>query len=150
VAPTSPGASTDGQSTIQVFSGLPDPFWISVAPAAAAAPPPSAGFPWLYSGAAFVLGCIAWSLLVSRGLVQRRSRKQTAAVAAHVEASRSETPALLEGRKRALMAGLKELELARQANEIDVATYDQLKAELKRETVIVMRALDEAGRPTPS
>jgi hypothetical protein len=100
---------------------------------------------WLYLAAAALAGMILWSLLVSKGLVQSRSRKQIAQTAAHVEVAKKEPKAVLEGKKRALLAALKEVELARQSNEMDVPVYDAVKAELKKEAVTVMRAIEEAG-----
>lgn len=105
--------------------------------------PPEGTSPWLYAAAGLLVGAALWALLVARGMVQRRTRKQVAAPAAHVEAAKAEPVTVLEGRKRALMAALKEVELARQADEMDIPTYDALKAELKKEAVTVMRAIDE-------
>jgi len=148
------------QCSIHVFGGsaaspLPaGTLWFSIHPTTAAepvvtttvtAPGGAASTNWLFIGVAFLAGLIVWALLVSRGMVQRKSRKQVATTAAHVEAAQAEPLTVLEGRKRALMAALKEIELARQANEIDVPTYDTLKAELKKEAVTVMRAIDESG-----
>lgn len=107
--------------------------------------PASATNPWLFAASGFIFGCIVWYFLVSRGVVQRRTRKQVASTAAHVEAAQNEALPILEGRKRALMAALKEIEMARQADELDLPTYDTLKAELKKETVTVMRAIDESS-----
>jgi hypothetical protein len=42
------------------------------------------------------------------------------------------------------MAALKEVEVARMQNEIDVATFETVKADLKRQTVTVLRAIEEA------
>lgn len=89
-----------------------------------------------------VLGVVLWATLVSKGLVQAKSRKQVAATAAHVEAAASDPPAVLEGKKRALLAALKEVELAKQANEMPVEVYDAVKADLKKQAVTVMRALE--------
>ncbi|MEA3144403.1 MAG: hypothetical protein QOG31_1727 [Thermoplasmata archaeon] len=149
---TSPGSSTDGTATIQALtytaaSPLPDPFWAAIHPGATttAPAPPAAGFPWLQAVAAFVLGLLLWAFLVQRGIVQTRGRKQVAQVAAHTEIAAQDPPAVLEGKKRALLAALKEVEMARQAQEMDTATYDAVKADFKRQAVTVMRALDEGA-----
>ncbi len=144
---TSPGTSTDGGSIILAYADLQGSFWLTVNPVATAIQPTSesSSMVWFYAAAGVVVGCILWAILVSRGMVQRKTRKQVATTAAHVEAAKMDSPAILEGRKRALMAALKEIELGRQADEIDVATYDTLKAELKKEAVTVMRAIDESG-----
>ncbi len=88
-----------------------------------------------------LVGIALWSYLVGKGLVQKR-RKQEVAKAAHVEAAAAESQDTLAARKRVLMAGLKELEKAKMTKEIDTDVYDALKAELKKETVVVMRALE--------
>ncbi|MFO1536051.1 MAG: hypothetical protein ABR586_10330, partial [Thermoplasmatota archaeon] len=85
-----------------------------------------------------------WAFLVQRGMVQARGRKQVAQVAAHTEAAAQDPPAVLEGKKRALLAALKEVELARQSQEMDTPTYDAVKAEFKKQAVTVMRALETA------
>ncbi len=98
---------------------------------------------WAPAILGILVGIALWSYLVSKGLVQKR-RKQEVAKAAHVEAAQSESQDTLAARKRVLMAGLKELEKAKMTKEIDTDVYDALKAELKKETVIVMRALEAA------
>ncbi len=90
-----------------------------------------------------LVGIALWSYLVSKGVVQKR-RKQEVAKAAHVEAAATESQETLTARKRVLMAGLKELEKAKMTKEIETDVYDALKAELKKETVIVMRALESS------
>ena len=139
---------TQGGCTIREYKGtaaepLPSPFVVTVQ--SAAAPAPSGPNPWIYAAVAFVAGCILWALLVRQGVVQKRSRRQAVATAAHEEIAAKEPRPVLEGRKRALMAALKEVEIAHQAKEMDTATYDAVKAGLKRETVNVMRALETSG-----
>ncbi len=96
--------------------------------------------PWF---AGILIGALVWAYLVKQGYVQKR-RKQEVVKAAHVEAAEAESKETLEARKRVLMSGLKELEKAKMAKEIDSDVYDALKAELKKETVTVMRALEAA------
>ncbi|MES2155619.1 MAG: hypothetical protein V4510_10830 [bacterium] len=141
-----PGADHP-EYTIHAFEGIPHAtsFVLNAPGSPVAASGASGTNPWLYAAAGVIVGAVVWAFLVKRGAVQRKSRKQVATTAAHVEAAQAEPVTVLEGRKRALMAALKELELARQANEMDVPTYDTLKAELKKETVTVMRAIDESG-----
>jgi hypothetical protein len=95
-----------------------------------------------------VLGLMAglaiWAFLVQRGLVQKRQRKQIAGVATHKEIAKVESPETLDGRKRVLMAGLKELELAKMNQEMETPVYDTLKADFKKQTVAVMRAIEES------
>ncbi|MEA3190180.1 MAG: hypothetical protein QOD77_762 [Thermoplasmata archaeon] len=149
--------------TIQVHAAsaehpFPMPFWVTLHPAGGApggtattttvtapAGAPTLGqmLPWLVG--ALVLGALLWALLVSRGMVQARSRRQVVATAAHVEVAKAEPVPVLEGKKRALVAALKEVEVARQNNEMPVEVYDQVKADLKRQAVTVMRAIEEAG-----
>ncbi len=126
-------------------------FWYAVHPGTAttAAGPADDGgdgwMEWLVPAAiGLALGAILWALLVSKGMVQAKSRRQVVATAAHVEAAANDPPAVLEGKKRALLAALKEVELAKQANEMPVDVYDAVKADLKKQAVTVMRAL-EAG-----
>lgn len=140
-----------GDCTIHSFRGtearpLPMPFLVTVAPQAATPPPQDAPAtvdltPWLYAAVAFALGCLFWALLVSRGTVQKRSRKQAVTTAAHTQVA-SEPVAVLEGKKRALLAALKEVEVAKMNAEMDTATYDAVKADFKRQAVTVMRALE--------
>jgi hypothetical protein len=148
------GTSTDGTSVIHFVAGsasdpLPHPLWLAVHPQGAAdggaqreAAKPT--LDWLLMGVAFFLGMVLWAFLVSRGAVQRRSRKQVVATAPHAEAAR-EGQAVLEARKLALMAGLKELEMARMNKQVDDAAYDQVKGEFKAEAVTTMRAIEETG-----
>lgn len=147
---TSPGRSTDGQSTIQLYGesgGLAGTFWYAVHPtqSGTAVAAPAAGIPWVWLAGGVVVGAIVWALLVSRGMVQARSRKQVVATAAHVEAAREESAPVLEGRKRALMAALKEIEVAKMNQEMDPAVYDAVKADFKKQAVTVMRALETSG-----
>lgn len=120
--------------------------WFAVLPATTG-PAPSNGetnpLPWLFLALGLVAGALLWSQLVARGVVQKKSRKQVAATAAHVEAAKEST-AILEGRKRALLAALKDLELAKQANELPLEVYDAVKADFKRQAVTVMRALEDS------
>lgn len=99
-------------------------------------------FPYLPVVLGILGGILLWAFLVQRGLVQRR-RRQEVTTAAHKTAA-TEGKDVLEARKRVLMAGLKELEMAKMNKQVDDATYDKLKSELKRQTVTVMRALEEA------
>ena len=146
VAATSPGMSTDGQSRIEVLAGFGSLLWASLHPDDAYVPAskaPNQSMPWIWLAAGVLAGAIAWAILVSRGVVQKKSRKQVAGVAAHVEAASNNSPAVLEGKKRALLAALKDIEMARQANEMPVEVYDVVKAELKKQAVTVMRALEQ-------
>jgi len=151
---SSPGMSTDGTATIQAFTfdaahTMPDPFWATIHPGSGAAPPTTTsatGIPWWSTLVVGVIaGALLWGLLVQRGVVQAKGRKQVAQVAAHTEIAAIDPPAVLEGKKRALLAALKEVELAKQGSQMDTATYDAVKAEFKKQAVTVMRALDEAG-----
>ena len=150
----SPGLSTDGSARIVEYRGasLPDPFWASLHVATAAdddgsdpAADGGAGVnPWLMLAVGTVLGAVVWAFLVSRGAVQAKGRKQVAATAAHVEAAANESLPVLEGRKRALLAALKEIEVAKMNNEMPTDVYDAVKADLKKQAVTVMRALETA------
>jgi hypothetical protein len=147
----SPGSSTDGLSRILVYSGapLPQPFWASIHPTTSAPAPGKSAAPALSWPIALaigvVLGVLLWALLVSKGAVQRKGRRQVAGTAAHVEAAASETPAVLEGKKRALLAALKEVEVAKMNNEMPPEVYDVVKADLKKQAVTVMRALESGA-----
>jgi hypothetical protein len=147
------GSSTDGASVIHYVRGsasdpLPSPLWASVHPEGAGSGDGTGSSSqtanWVMIGIAFILGMILWAFLVARGAVQARSRRQVVETAAHVEAARIGKP-MLEARKRALMAGLKELEMAKMNKEIDDASYDSVKAEFKADAVTTMRAIEEAG-----
>ena len=149
---TLPGAS--GPHTIHVFGeqgGLPSRFWLAILPAGGAVGTSGpvavgeAGTPWLWIGAAFLAGILLWALLVSRGLVQARGRKQVVQVAAHEAIAAKEPRPVLEARKRALMAALKEVEMAKMSGEMEAPAYDTVKADLKKQTVTVMRALEEGA-----
>lgn len=152
------GAPSDPSKVIHFATfGASDPmpagFWYAVHPGTATtaggeADDGSDWMEWLIPAAlGLVLGAVLWAVLVSKGLVQAKSRKQVAATAAHVEAAASDPPAVLEGKKRALLAALKEVELAKQANEMPIDVYDAVKADLKKQAVTVMRALDSSGEP---
>jgi hypothetical protein len=155
--PTSPGSSTDGSARIVVFQAdpLPQPFWAAIRPATtgvdpAPGPDPAAdSLRWLFLGLGLLAGIVLWAVLVQRGVVQRKSRRQVVATAAHVEAAAAEPAPVLEGRKRALLAALKEVEVARMNNEMAPEVYDAVKADLKKQAVTVMRALETAGADEP-
>lgn len=145
VTAQSSGMQPAGDKTMHDFPGVTRTFAVQIG--AVAAPPPgpaSEGFDWIALAIGAALGAIVWALLVRQGMVQKRSRKQTAGVAAHKQAAAREDKATLEGRKRALMAALKELEVAKMNKDIDGAAYDALKADFKRQAVTTMRALEEA------
>jgi hypothetical protein len=145
--------TTDGSSTIEYVtfaSGQSRPLdlWFAIHPDNAIQAEPTISW---NAGliAAFLLigvgiGAVLWSWLVAQGLVQRKGRKQVAATAAHVEAAAKDPVPVLEGKKRALLAALKDLELAKQGNEVSLEVYDVVKADLKKQAVTVMRALEAA------
>lgn len=136
---------TTGACTIHTFTGDLTGFWASVHPAVTAPAAPVVqedGFGILELVLGLLIGAGVWFLLVQKGFVQARTRKQVVAKAAHEEVAATESKDVLTARKRILMAGLKELELAKMKSEVDDATYDALKAELKREAVTTMRALE--------
>lgn len=146
---TSPGLSTDGSARIVVFEGFHDPLWVAIhageAASAGGADGDGALSGWLLPAVAgLLLGIVLWALLVSRGVVQAKSRRQVAATAAHVEAAQADPPAVLEGKKRALMAALKDIEVAKMNSEMPPEVYDAVKADLKRQAVTVMRALESS------
>jgi hypothetical protein len=143
----SPGLSTDGTARILVYEGFAHPFWVAVHPAAATAHAPESSnddLVWVFLALGIVAGAVLWSVLVSRGLVQTKARKQVAGTAAHVEAAAEPLP-VLEGRKRALLAALKDIEVAKMNGEMATDVYDVVKADLKRQAVTVMRALEAAS-----
>ncbi len=141
-----PAAGRDGM--LYVYTGSPESELSGLTAAVApkpVLPTPDAGVsPLLMLLVGLVAGAIAWAVLVKMGVVQKRSRKQVAAKAVHEEVAKVEAKSTLEARKRVLMAGLKELELAKAGKGIEDADYDALKAEYKRKTVTVMRALESA------
>lgn len=145
------GLSTDQSATLSYVqltaSQFPFHAWFSIHPAgnAPAAPQADANpLPWLFLVLGLAAGALLWSQLVARGIVQKKSRKQVATTAAHVEAAKESVP-VLEGKKRGLLAALKELELAKQANELPLDVYDAVKADFKKQAVTVMRALEGTG-----
>lgn len=145
-----PGA--EGPWTIYSYTGtsgnpLPDSVFFSAHPAVTSptpAPVAEEGFGILELVVGIVIGALVWFMLVKQGLVQARTRKQVIQASAHQTAAASESKAMLEARKRVLMAGLKDLEKAKMAKEMDDEVYDKLKAELKREAVTAMRAIESA------
>lgn len=142
-------ACTDAPCTIHSFaSPLPSDFWAVMHPSLAPVPTQTitttepAGFGYLELILGLAAGALIWFWLVQKGFVQARTRKQVVAKAVHEEVAASESKEMLAARKRVLMAGLKDLEMAKMKKEIDDATYDQLKAELKKEAVTAMRAME--------
>ena len=142
-------------ATFSASAPMPADFWYAVHPGPATTVGGDFGgsgdgghLGWLLHVAlGLVLGIVLWAVLVSKGVVQAKSRKQVVQTAAHVEAASNDPPAVLEGKKRALLAALKEVELAKQANEMPVEVYDAVKADLKKQAVTVMRALETSGDP---
>lgn len=145
VAPTNvlPAASAPGFNVYDFEAA--GPFWFSIAPAAAVEQEPAPFVTFWGLALGTLAGMAIWSLLVKQGVVQKRVRKQVAAVAAHKEVAKKESKDTLAARKRVLMAGLKELEVAKMNKDVELEVYDALKGELKKETVTVMRALEEAS-----
>lgn len=143
--------STNGQAQIVQFNGIPSPFWASVHPASALSggegdDEDAMWMEWLAPVLlGLVLGAMLWAVLVSKGVVQKKSRRQVAGTAAHVEAAATDPPAVLEGKKRALLAALKEIEVAKMNNEMAPEIYDTVKADIKRQAVTVMRALESSS-----
>lgn len=138
-----PGA--DPPLLIHQYRADGDRFWFTVSPqSGVVAEPSGTGIIWLSGLIGLVVGIALWYVLVKQGLVQRRQRKQVAGPAAHKEVAKEGKQAL-EWRRRALLAAMKELEVARMDQTIDSAVYDALKADFKRQTVTVMRALEELG-----
>lgn len=150
--PTSPGLSTDGSARILVFEAFDSMFWAALHEQTTGvdAPEDSDGgglSGWLLPAlVGLLLGIVLWALLVSRGVVQAKSRRQVAATAAHVEAAQADPPAVLEGKKRALLAALKDIEVAKMNSEMPPEVYDAVKADLKRQAVTVMRALETSQK----
>lgn len=144
--------STDGTAAIYQYNGtqdqpLPGGFWLVVAPESVSSvqgpdAPSPAGFDWLALALGILGGIVIWAFLVQRGYAQKRRRQQVSE-SAHAELAARESKDVLAGRKRALLAALKELEVAKMNKEIDTPAYDQLKGELKRQAVTTMRALED-------
>lgn len=150
LATSSPGASptTGAEIRFAQFTAndpMPSSMWFTVRPAGASAASmeDESGAEWLLPAAlGLAVGALAWSVLVAKGVVQKKSRRQVAGTAAHQEAAAQDPPAVLEGKKRALLAALKDVELAKQANEMPLEVYDAVKADFKKQAVTVMRALE--------
>ena len=148
-APIEPSSSLPGvttAATILQFDAPPSPFWMAIHPESATVATDgddAAWMEWLVPAAiGLLVGIVLWAALVSRGVVQTKSRRQVAATAAHVEAAANEPTPVLEGKKRALLAALKEIEVAKQNSEMPAEVYDAVKADLKKQAVTVMRALE--------
>jgi hypothetical protein len=145
VEPSSPGLSTDGTARILVYEAFSHPFWVALHPAAFTVQAQgSDDLAWTFLVLGLVAGAALWAVLVSRGLVQKKARKQVAGTAAHVEAAAEPVP-VLEARKRALLAALKDIEVAKMNGEMAPDVYDLVKADLKKQAVTVMRALESAA-----
>ncbi len=149
--PPLPSTSANPGLTIYVFDGtpaapLPEAVWFTAYPQTQSVEPPPAddGLDLLALLLGIAIGVVVWYFLVARGVVQARQRKQVVAKADHQQVAEREGPDVLEGRKRVLMAGLKELELAKANQQIETEVYDRLKAEYKKQTVTVMRALESS------
>lgn len=116
---------------------------VTVTTTATPGPTATPAFSWTSLVLGLLAGILLWAFLVQRGMVQRRSRKQVVATAAHTAAA-AEGTEMLQARRRTLMAALKDLEKAKMNKEVPVDVYDRLKAELKKDTVTVMRAIEAA------
>lgn len=132
--------------SLELYSGNANgAFWFIVSPIAPETVTVSdSSFDFTALAIGIIGGIALWAFLVKGGFVQKRQRKQVAATAVHKEVAKKETPEALEGRKRVLMAALKELEVAKMNQDIETEAYDTLKADFKKQTVTVMRALEEA------
>ncbi|MGB0652676.1 MAG: hypothetical protein ACPGQL_05700 [Thermoplasmatota archaeon] len=136
--------------TIFAFEGtaaapVDETVWFSAYPESTqVAGPSDTGFDFMALAMGLILGAALWAVLVARGMVQARQRKQVVSAPTHKEVAQKESAKVLEGRKRLLMAALKDLELAKAKDELETEVYDALKADFKKQTVTVMRALEEA------
>ncbi len=151
IAPTGALESTPENPGLLIYffdgtadSALPESLWFTAYPQTQSVSPPPAdgGLDLLALLLGIAIGVVVWYFLVARGVVQARQRKQVVAKAEHQQVAEREPANVLEGRKRVLMAGLKELELAKASQQIETEVYDRLKAEYKKQTVTVMRALE--------
>lgn len=98
--------------------------------------------PYFWAAAGLVAGFLIALYLARRGLFGTASKK-------FKKGGTLESGAMLEARRRTLMAALKELEIAHDAKEIPDSAYAPLKEEYKAQAVRVMRTLDEKQDTSP-
>lgn len=96
--------------------------------------------PYLFALAGVAVGFLIALMLARRGLIAQKEKK-------FVKGGAMESRDMLTARRRALMAALKELELAHEAKEIPDSAYAPLKEEYKAQTVRVMRNLEDKNEP---
>lgn len=92
---------------------------------------------WAWGLSGLVLGLLVMFVAVKQGWLKGGSGPK------FVKGGAMESKAMLEARRRTLMAALKELEHAREANEVPNDAYGPLKEEYKAQAVRVMRSLEE-------
>lgn len=97
---------------------------------------------WLLALLGLLIGALLVYGLVSGGIV-RAGRGRPAAAAPGGRSLLAESKDMLALRQRVMVASLKELEIAKKKGEVPEGVYTPLKAELKQDTVRVMRELEK-------
>lgn len=91
---------------------------------------------YVWGAAGLLVGVFLMYVVVKQGWVQIRREKR------FEKGGRMESPSMLEARRRTLMAALKELETAHEADEVPEEAYSPLKEEYKAQAVRVLRSLE--------
>ena len=92
---------------------------------------------WAWGISGLILGLLVMFVAVKQGWLKGGTGPK------FVKGGAMESKAMLEARRRTLMAALKELEQAREANQVPNDAYGPLKEEYKAQAVRVMRSLEE-------
>ncbi len=93
---------------------------------------------WVWAAGGLAAGLLLFYVLVRGGIVRPAAKARR-----FVKGGAMESRAMLEARRRTLMAALKELEGAHEIKDVPDDAYFPLKEEYKQQAVRVMRNLDE-------
>lgn len=104
---------------------------------------------WLLALVGLVVGALLVYGLIAGGIVQgRRGGGAAATTTSSGRSLAAESKDMLSMRQRVMVAALKELEIAKKKGEVPEGLYTPLKAELKQDTVRVMRELEKRKSET--
>ncbi len=96
---------------------------------------------YVWGAAGLLVGLFLMYVVIKQGWVRIRREKK------FEKGGRMEGAAMLEARRRTLMAALKELETAHEADEVADEAYSPLKEEYKAQAVRVLRSLEARKEP---
>lgn len=103
---------------------------------------------WLLAAVGLIIGALLVYGLTQGGIIGGAKSGSTSSAGASGPSIGAEPRDMLELRQRVMIASLKELEIAKKKGEVSDGLYTPLKAELKQDTVRVMREIEKRKTET--